>query len=160
MNCHLPKITAIPERTNSSFESGSLPIRVVRKSLSTVRIWETLATEFFGRPVRRAERETFPTPGPTSDWWSMERRPQWQCGCDLTRQTGRLAPGDGSQEPTRRGRVDLPTKSRLAKLPLATLKSATCRGRNERVRRFTHFSTGLIHGLGHLFRGVAGQVLP
>jgi hypothetical protein len=54
----LPGITAIPESTNSSFESGSLPTRVARKSLSRARIGDTFATEFFGRPVRRAESGT------------------------------------------------------------------------------------------------------
>jgi hypothetical protein len=49
-------MTPIPESTNCNFETDSLP----RKSLSTLRIWDTLATESFGKPVRRAERETFP----------------------------------------------------------------------------------------------------
>src|SRR5208283_762898 len=39
---------------------GSFPVRSVRRSLSTVTICETLATESLGSPVRRAERVTFP----------------------------------------------------------------------------------------------------
>ncbi len=57
---YLPRITSIPESNNSSLARGSLPTRVVRNSLSTVMIWDTLATESFGSPVRRAERRKFP----------------------------------------------------------------------------------------------------
>lgn len=57
---YVPRTTPIPESTNCNFETDSLPTRVARKSLSTLRIWDTLATESFGKPVRRAERETFP----------------------------------------------------------------------------------------------------
>ena len=57
---YLPRTTAIPEKSSSSFESGSLPTRTVRKSLSTLTICDTFVTESFGRPVRRAERGTFP----------------------------------------------------------------------------------------------------
>ncbi len=57
---YLPRTMSIPESSNSSLGPGSLPTRVVRRSLSTLTIWDTLATESFGNPVRLAERRTFP----------------------------------------------------------------------------------------------------
>lgn len=57
---YLPKTIPIPERSKSSFGCGSLPTRAVRRFLSRLTIWDTLATESFGSPVRRAERGTFP----------------------------------------------------------------------------------------------------
>lgn len=56
---YLPSTTSIPARGSSNLARDTLPTRSVR-SLSTVTIWEALATESFGRPVRRDERETFP----------------------------------------------------------------------------------------------------
>src|SRR5208337_1035984 len=52
--------TSIPDSSKSSLGRGSFPVRSVRRSLSTVTICETLATESLGSPVRRAERVTFP----------------------------------------------------------------------------------------------------
>jgi len=57
---YVPSTTPIPDRSKSSFGRGSLPARSVKSSLSTVTIWETFATESFGRPVRRAEKRAFP----------------------------------------------------------------------------------------------------
>jgi hypothetical protein len=57
---YLPRTVSIPERTNSSLERGSLLTRTVRKSLSKLTIWDTLATDSFGRPLRRVSRRTFP----------------------------------------------------------------------------------------------------
>ena len=56
----MPRITPTPDSTNSNFAGGSFPTRAVRNDLSTVTIWETLATESLGSPVRRAERRAFP----------------------------------------------------------------------------------------------------
>ncbi len=55
-----PSTTSIPESTKWSFARGSFPTRAVRRVLSRVTIWETLATESLGRPVSRGERRTFP----------------------------------------------------------------------------------------------------
>jgi hypothetical protein len=41
-----------------------LPTREVRNALSTVTIWDTLATESLGNPVRRAENCIFPGAAP------------------------------------------------------------------------------------------------
>ena len=49
----------VPASSNASFRRGSLPTREARNALSTVTIWETLATESLGNPVRRAENSTF-----------------------------------------------------------------------------------------------------
>ncbi len=57
---YLPSTVSIPASTNSSLERGSLPRRAVRRSLSTLTTWDTLATESFGSPVRRAGRWAFP----------------------------------------------------------------------------------------------------
>lgn len=57
---YLPRIVSIPASSNASFRRGSLPTREVRNALSTVTIWDTLATESLGNPVRRAENCTFP----------------------------------------------------------------------------------------------------
>lgn len=57
---YLPRRRSIPESKSSSFACGSLPTRVVRKPLSILTICDTLATESFGKPVRRAERRRFP----------------------------------------------------------------------------------------------------
>jgi len=52
---YLPRIMSIPASSKASFWRGSLPTREVRKALSTVTIWDTLATESLGNPVSRAE---------------------------------------------------------------------------------------------------------
>ncbi len=57
---YLPRTTSIPESTSSSLASGSLATRLVRRSLSTLTIWDTFATESFGRLVRCAGSDTFP----------------------------------------------------------------------------------------------------
>ena len=50
----------MPDKTNPSFGCGNFPTRDVRSNLSRVTIWETLATESLGSPVRRAMRRTLP----------------------------------------------------------------------------------------------------
>jgi hypothetical protein len=57
---YLPRIMSIPASSKESLLRGSLPTRAVRKALSIVTIWDTLATESLGKPVRRAENCTFP----------------------------------------------------------------------------------------------------
>jgi hypothetical protein len=57
---YFPRTTSMPVKSSSSLARGSLPTHSVRRSLSRVTICETLATEFFGSPVRRAGSETFP----------------------------------------------------------------------------------------------------
>jgi hypothetical protein len=57
---YLPRTVSIPESTNSSLDGGNLPTRAVSRSLSTLTIWETLATESLDNPVKRAARWTFP----------------------------------------------------------------------------------------------------
>ena len=50
----------MPVRINSNWRLDSLPTSSVSNSRSRVMIWETLATESFGRPVARAGRSTLP----------------------------------------------------------------------------------------------------
>ncbi len=57
---YLPRTTSMPESSSSSLARGSLAARAVRRSLSTLTIWETFATESFGNPVRVAGSGTFP----------------------------------------------------------------------------------------------------
>ena len=57
---YLPRTMSIPDISNSNFARGNLPTQTVSRLLSTAIIWETLATEFFGSPVKRAARWTFP----------------------------------------------------------------------------------------------------
>jgi hypothetical protein len=49
-----------PARTNSNWRLDSFPTSSVSNSRSRVMIWDTLATESFGRPVVRAGRSTLP----------------------------------------------------------------------------------------------------
>ena len=55
-----PNTTSIPERINSSFDGGSFPTCSASRDLSSVTIWETLATHSFGSPVSRDASRTFP----------------------------------------------------------------------------------------------------
>ena len=57
---YLPRTRSIPESSNVSFECGSLLTRSVSRCLSIVTTWDTLATESFGSPVRRADKRRFP----------------------------------------------------------------------------------------------------
>ena len=55
-----PRITSIPASTSSVFAAESLPARSARADLSRAMIWETFATESFGRPVILDVRSTLP----------------------------------------------------------------------------------------------------
>jgi len=55
-----PSTTSIPESTKPSCAWGNLPLRAVSSALSKLTIWETLATESFGSPVKRGESVTLP----------------------------------------------------------------------------------------------------
>jgi hypothetical protein len=57
---YLPRIMSIPASSNANFWRGNLLTREARNALSTATIWDTLATESLGNPVRRAENCTFP----------------------------------------------------------------------------------------------------
>src|SRR6266567_1516014 len=57
---YFPRMISIPESINCSLTSGNRLTRVVRRSLSTLMSWETLATDSRGRPVSRAGRGRLP----------------------------------------------------------------------------------------------------
>jgi hypothetical protein len=57
---YFPRIISIPDSINCSLTRGNRLTRVVRRSLSTLMIWETFATDSLGRPVTRAGRERLP----------------------------------------------------------------------------------------------------
>jgi hypothetical protein len=55
-----PNTMSIPERINPSFALGSIPTCSASRDLSSVMIWETLATDSFDSPVNRGSRRTLP----------------------------------------------------------------------------------------------------
>ena len=134
---YLPRTTSIPEKTSSSLARGSLPTRSVRRSLSRVTIWETLATESLESPVMRAGRETFP--GAAAHFMLLVSGTQTAVAMRLrfkaslcTTTTGLRNPG-----PDPVGAGNPPTKFRLVRLPLAFL--LWCAGRRwKRTHPFCH----------------------
>ena len=72
-----PSTTSIPESTKPSCAWGNLPLRAVSSALSKLTIWETLATESFGSPVKRGERHIAWSFGPLEvarKWHTHDRR--------------------------------------------------------------------------------------
>ena len=65
----------------------------------------------------------------------------------------------GIQALTLWARVDLPTRLRLAQLPLAPLQNPTARCRHKLVYRVAKVFTDSIHCLGYLFRCVSCHIL-
>lgn len=55
-----PNTTSTPDRIDSSLARLILPTASPRTVLSRARIWETFATESFGRPVACADKSTLP----------------------------------------------------------------------------------------------------
>jgi hypothetical protein len=60
---YLPRITPTPRSTSCRFRCGSLPTRSVSRPLSTLMIWDALATDSFRKPVTRFGSRTFPGAG-------------------------------------------------------------------------------------------------
>ncbi len=69
---HRPRTTSSPARSSSTFAFDSLPTRSVSMDRSMVTIWETLATESFGRLVRGLGGADCPVRPAISGWWSAE----------------------------------------------------------------------------------------
>src|ERR1035437_5624289 len=101
-----PSTISIPVKRSSILARGSLPTRSVKRSLSRVRTWDTLATESFGSPVARADSGTFPGASAQrrllvrGTHTTVEIRLRFKASpCTTT--TGRLNPGP---DPTGAGR--------------------------------------------------------
>lgn len=89
---------SIPVRTRFSWRDDSFPARSVKRVLSRAMIWETLATESFGRSVSFADKKTFP--GASAHWRLLVNGTQTIVairllfkGSPWTTATGRRKPG-------------------------------------------------------------------
>ena len=101
----------------------------------------------------------FPARSPIEDCWSVECIPQSRSDFGSKHRLGPPQRAAGSPVRIRSARGDRPTKSRPARLPLTSLQDAACGGRDELVGRRAELGADLIHCLGNLLGGVAGEVL-
>ena len=96
---------------------------------------------------------------PIEGCWSAEHTRQWRRGFDLARRLGQQSPGDASQAPIQLAPASRPTRSRLAKLPLDSLKDIARRARSEFVCSDADLSANTIHCLRHIVGRMTRQIL-
>ena len=150
---------SIPERINPSFAWGSFPTCSVSRDLSSVMIWETLATDSFDSPVNRGASARFRGRPPISSCWSAAHIRPWQFGCGSKHRPARPRPVAESRGRSRLARGDRPTKhppgdhhwlhSRIRRAAAAANSSLSP----------PTSATDAIHGFGHALRGVTRDIL-
>ena len=89
----------------------------------------------------------------------MGHRPLWGSGSGSEHLLEQQLPVFGILALTLWARVDLPTRLRLAQLPLAPLQNATGSCRHKLVFRGANLFTDSIHCLGYLLRCMSGHIL-
>lgn len=162
---YLPRTTSIPESIRWSLLGDSLPTRSVSRSLSSVSIWDTLATDSFGRPLSRAARETFP--GADARRRLLVKGTQTTVAIRLrfrespcTMTIGLLKPGPDPAGTGRSAHHTSPCEIRswAAKVssPLGAFQHATCGLGNKFAFRLPALLAGAIHRFCDLIGCVAG----
>jgi len=96
---------------------------------------------------------------PSGDCSSMARIRLLRRGCGSKRHLEQRRRGGESPVRIRSARADLPTRFRLARLPLDALKQAARGRRYKRVRLNAKLRANAIHGFGDFIGAVARQVL-
>jgi hypothetical protein len=157
------------KKATFNFGRGSLPTHSVSRELSREMICDTLATESFGSPVARVDKPTLP--GASAHFRLLVSGTQTtvEIRLWLSASFEQLPPACETPGRKRWGRANLPTRSLLARSPLALLQPSSRGRRYEGIVALTYFSQSLIHGLGdsfgrtavHIFaQGIAKEPAP